>query len=54
MKSKIIKFVSITGVRPLLSFSTFGLADEVVPQKPVRVFIFAGQSNMGWVGFQSV
>lgn len=45
MKSKIIKFVS-TSAFAMLVFSTLGSANEVSPQKPVRVFIFAGQSNM--------
>lgn len=45
MKSKIIKFVLITAFA-MLVFSTLGSANEMSRQKPVRVFIFAGQSNM--------
>ena len=45
MKSKITQLV-LTAAFVLLAFSRGNFANETEPRKPVRVFIFAGQSNM--------
>jgi len=45
MTSKIMQFISIAAFATL-AFSTVCSANESDTQKPVRVFIFAGQSNM--------